>query len=367
MLHKPTIPDCQPALEWIVQLQADFVNALCRDTVSPAQVTEDWCVRLRPDADPEWLRSFVQTTLKGASTLSLMQTLAGLEADTKRKVREMVADHRRFPRLLDGSGEPPPRMRPLDELGSPPAQSALAGFLERFYDPWLYRATGIPASSTGATTRAGLVERYRAVNDELLVCPVCDGHQDYEVDHFYPKAHYPALSCHPLNLVPVCVGCNRRTNKGEKKPLDLAGAHPASRWFHPYLDAGRREVDVQISQGCVSVGATDVALHAQLRNLDWLVNLQQRWSQEYRNVHQAALRKVRGAIRRGYGATPGGLDAKLREWADEAVDTRGVEPYSFLAEAYFRRALQAGTEVHEELTTYADNTRRSAGSRPACG
>ncbi|SDP29079.1 hypothetical protein SAMN04488512_112107 [Sulfitobacter litoralis] len=68
-------------------------------------------------------------------------------------------------------------------------------------------------------------------------CPYCGGCGELiasegigTLDHFLPKARYPAFSILPINLIPACATCN--TGMGSKFPTD-----PNLQPLHPYCDA----------------------------------------------------------------------------------------------------------------------------------
>lgn len=77
--------------------------------------------------------------------------------------------------------------------------------------------------------------RPRNIYDKILVaaegkCPYCAGIGAAEtLDHYLPKARFPALSVHPLNLVPACYTCNK--GAGADFPVS-----PSLQPIHPYLD-----------------------------------------------------------------------------------------------------------------------------------
>ncbi|WP_186134481.1 HNH endonuclease [Burkholderia gladioli] len=77
--------------------------------------------------------------------------------------------------------------------------------------------------------------RPRDIYDKLLVaaqgrCPYCaEIGTARTLDHYLPKARFPALSVHPSNLIPACRDCN----------TDAGAGFPTSLHFqpiHPYLD-----------------------------------------------------------------------------------------------------------------------------------
>ena len=75
----------------------------------------------------------------------------------------------------------------------------------------------------------------RRIYDALLgaahngVCPLCQQRVASTLDHFLPKAHYPALVVTPINLVPACTDCN-------KSKLDALPRRPEEVALHPYYD-----------------------------------------------------------------------------------------------------------------------------------
>ncbi len=75
----------------------------------------------------------------------------------------------------------------------------------------------------------------RDVYDEIRslaphgICPLCLQRAVSQVDHYLPKAHYPAFAVDPRNLVPVCTDCN-----WEKGEAVISKAN--ERVVHPYFD-----------------------------------------------------------------------------------------------------------------------------------
>lgn len=61
------------------------------------------------------------------------------------------------------------------------------------------------------------------------LCPLCGYRPVDSIDHYLPKAKFPALSITPLNLIPACLGCNKR--KSEAKPNTAE-----EEFLHPYFD-----------------------------------------------------------------------------------------------------------------------------------
>ena len=101
----------------------------------------------------------------------------------------------------------------------------------------------------GTLTKKNLMDLYtsymvgttgpsRDIYDALLtaaggLCPFCGGlGHAWTLDHYLPKANFPAFSVHPGNLVPCCRDCNSGKNAS-------FGAHSHEQALHPYLDHAR--------------------------------------------------------------------------------------------------------------------------------
>lgn len=111
----------------------------------------------------------------------------------------------------------------------PPWRIGAKNFLYEFYDLWKY---GFPANIFSTPiggekyTYQNFVQEFVKENPELYICAICDGtaystrmegHVYTSVEHFFPRSIYPHLSCHPLNLVPICSYCNSYI-KGDEDP-----------------------------------------------------------------------------------------------------------------------------------------------------
>jgi hypothetical protein len=119
----------------------------------------------------------------------------------------------------------------FDEKTAPSWQKAGAKFLVNFYDE-LCSKTNLPAclfteTHISSFGRQEFLKEFMNENSNLYVCPVCDGSAYYtmvhdviytDIDHYLPKSLYPHFSCHPYNLIPICLICNERI-KGKRDPL----------------------------------------------------------------------------------------------------------------------------------------------------
>ncbi|EZP61085.1 HNH endonuclease [Exiguobacterium sp. RIT341] len=61
------------------------------------------------------------------------------------------------------------------------------------------------------------------------MCPFCGYRPVDSLDHYLPKRKFPALAISPINLIPACLGCNKK--KGEGAPTTAA-----EEFLHPYFD-----------------------------------------------------------------------------------------------------------------------------------
>lgn len=61
------------------------------------------------------------------------------------------------------------------------------------------------------------------------LCLLCNDRRPWEVDHFLPKEHYPALAILHLNLIGVCDKCNK--HKSTSCETD-----PTRQFLHPYFE-----------------------------------------------------------------------------------------------------------------------------------
>lgn len=66
-------------------------------------------------------------------------------------------------------------------------------------------------------------------NDEFKTCLICHTSEVDNLDHYLPKAKYPILSLNPINLIPICIKCNR--NK-----IDYIPKSKSDNLIHLYFD-----------------------------------------------------------------------------------------------------------------------------------
>jgi hypothetical protein len=173
--------------------------------------------------------------------------------------------------------------------------------------------------------------RGREIYDEIKLaaageCPLCGQRDVTTLDHYYPKATWPALAVSPTNLVPSCLQCNTTKNA-----TDVRG-------FHPYFDelgTGRWLVAT-----LVEINPLRAAFHIQPLPT-WPRTLAQRTSDHFRLLRLSSLyaqhagsemrairrRLERLQIRRGVTA--------VREHLEDEADSRLTdEPNSWRSALY---------------------------------
>ncbi len=339
-MHPIKVPSCSPALEWAVQLQRDILTKLCDPATNADMVTPEWVAALRPDCS-DWLKRFVQRTHHGCNLLSAIQTIEKASRAQKRAILEYFEKNQAFPEAFDPTVSSPTEVSPVQSLGADKIVSYLRTLLEAFYEIALRKGLPIDAQrNTGqGFNRNQFVETFKRENFGR-VCPFCDGDMNGpEVDHWLPKSKYPALSCHPKNLVPVCHRCNSLECKGEKVPLDSTSQRPFENWFHPYERPAHENFSVQVNSSHVSLVNGDPVQQTRLENLDKLLKLTSRWAEEYKSQTNNYLRQLAGKVRRKKikPTTEDVLEA-IQEWLEDIEAEKTKMPHSIIRRVVLGRA-----------------------------
>ena len=341
MLHPIKVPSCAPALQWLVQLQHDILAKLCASTTTKEVVTPEWIAAIRSTCHA-WLKDFSQTRHKERELLSVMRTIANAPSSRKQEILSYVEKSLAFGESFDPTVTTPKIPDAFRSLGIDEISVSLHILLEAFYEIALCRKKGLPVNSSGTTggsfNRDQFVRVFQEENNDQ-VCPFCDGEMDgAEVDHWLPKSVYPALSCHPENLVPACGRCNRL--KGKKLPLASNGSRPFDEWFHPYRRPAYAGFSIQVSNTHeVSLGSSDSQQQVRLNNFGRLINLQQRWSERYQSRKGAYLKQLADKVRRRrIEAKAEDILNTIKEWLAEIEAENTRQPHSIIRRAILERA-----------------------------
>lgn len=356
MLHPIKVPSCAPALEWLVQLQQDLLTKLCDPATTEATVTAGWIAATRPDCS-SWLEKFARRSFQKKTLLSSMQTIAAASPTQKQAIVHYFGTSQLFADAFDSTISAPTVLSSLESLGHDPTASSLRHFLEAFYEVALQN--GLPINADGHPGRG--FDRRRFVEtcqqeNYGRVCPFCDGDMNGpQVDHWLPKSKYPALSCHPKNLVPVCHRCNSRECKGEKVPLDRESAQPFDNWFHPYERAAHGNFTVAVNGSRVSLSNNDPLQQTRLNNLDHLLKLTQRWWEEYKSQKRNYLNQLaeRARKKRVQPTVDEILDT-VQGWLEDIAAERTLMPHSIMRRFVLEQANTASAPDFDGWLKHAE-------------
>ncbi|MDV6345297.1 hypothetical protein R2Q26_12190 [Nitrosomonas sp. Is37] len=343
----------------MVKFQSDLLHALCDPNLTGSHVTIEWVKLRRPDIDTDWIDRFCAWYKSGKSILDRMQVVAALPNADKQMLVDHYATNIFYADAFDNF-KAPPAIAPLPGGLSSNAAAAYRDFFELFYDPIFYSNKGYPIIDSPNTnnkrfSKDNYLEAYHAANPDVKVCPLCDGSMDgAELDHWLAKKHLPELNCYPQNLVEICGTCNSRSNKGEKLALDSKTTKPFDSWFHPHLRPAAGHFEIKIDQGVPMLVSDDPLIQTKLNKLDGLINLSERWSNEYRNQFNGIKRYIRSQCRRGTVFDENGLKDKLESLKTYAEAGQGICNHNLLETSILSLALVDDSNTFVELLIYAN-------------
>jgi hypothetical protein len=347
MLH-PVQPSCELALSWAMALQKDLIVGLCDPAMTPRKVTIRWATNLRPPVK-DWIERFVNRQYRKKKIIEHMKVIAKLSVSEKQELINHFNEILSFTNaFVDGAVQPVMR-----EIKDCPASPAVLALLEAFYELAL-RDLHLPVDANGDYGGSFSRDDYVRLHGDLnspRICPFCDGELNRpQVEHWLGKAKYPALSCHPRNLLPTCYACNA-VEKGTTPVINLGTSEPFSEWFHPYERQAFGRLKITVEPPKVKVEAKDLSDDKRVKNLDELLNLSDRWSQEYKHQKQDFLRQLRVRFRREALTQPRFLEEVniLEEAARESVYKA---PHAILQSVILERVISYA----EELAAWFDDT-----------
>ncbi|HEV2858486.1 MAG TPA: hypothetical protein VGW80_08815 [Solirubrobacterales bacterium] len=221
----------------------------------------------------------------------------------------------------------------------PEVRKAGKKLLCSMYDQ-VFRSEGFKLDDSSLVNRRSWEQAVRDANGELELCPAClmsiweepvDDRSMADLDHFLPKAIYPQLAVHGLNLVPLCKDCNSPV-KGQQDPLTPGKGRLPSIWF-PYEAAGIEEADLvfQVTNEITRTvtlkgnpGYEDKAI-----NFDRLFKVSTRWSRRLNAIHAAVHQDLKTDFPPGTPRDPAAIQAKLKTMAENkrALVIRSPENY----------------------------------------
>lgn len=178
------------------------------------------------------------------------------------------------------------------------------------------------------------------------LCLLCSFRQVDGLDHHLPRAHHPALSILPSNLVPACTQCNG---------LKGSDCHPdAARQFsHPYFDAIPRDVPWLVCEPFDQQGVwsplfdIDVGVIADA-NTRLRVRRQFDHLQLSDDYHTAAVQYVSG-FERSWSTTveTDGVDALLRQLRND-IGSLSIKHGASYWQAVLHRGLLADSRFRDD-------------------
>lgn len=249
-------------------------------------------------------------------------------------------------------------------------RQAATEVMKSFYG--LLSDNGFPSTIHGAGQdtfdRNAWMSAFWTANPELNVCPACDGQRPdcidgrirADADHFLPKSHYPFLSVHPQNLVPVCLECNRIV-KRDADPIDDQQNEPLLHTFHPYARPAIAETNVLFCRD--HAGAPKVRIEdkhgmpsRRVKGLNRVLRLEDRWRGRGKGAQESVIETVRGLARRfrrhHFPRSSQKLRSELQEARDETEKQFGRQPNALIRFSYLEFVLSDANEFSELLTEW---------------
>ncbi len=290
MLKPIRYVSCSPALRACRRLQVQLMEWLCDPNVGAGDINRGNLVppRVPTQIETNWVWRFLQKVDSGQSLLTRAITLATMSPTEKQLLQNWV----NIVDSLENQFKANPPAWPAKPAISDSAWQAFRELMEAFYEKGL--RSGLPYDANGTEVTNGGVnyaQFVKAFRDEHRlspdpyareICVLCGGVlDDIEVDHWIAKSAYPLLSVCVNNLLPICGKCNSTDNKGVKPVYSPIGF---TDWFHPYLHPtnGRIYLDYDIQTLSITAVAVNPSDTEKVSNLDTLLNLGKRWTQEFK-------------------------------------------------------------------------------------
>jgi hypothetical protein len=295
MLHRIQLPDCAPQLEKIRQFQRDVLAFACDEkTVVP--ITQEALQDSLGNERGNWLWKKLRKQRgepgETAFHLALIAVIVFVQEHPEQRQTILDAfDHDvTFHMALND-----PNFYFQYLALSEDAQKVIKSLMISFYEDFL--AAGFETEIhglLGKLEREKFIASFWDTNQGLEVCPACDERRAdvidekhfEDADHCLPKSIYPFLSLHSLNLVPLCVQCNRLF-KGDRDPIDNHNDAPLVNSFHPYLRPALEHISIQINNEKsgvrqVVIKEQDGSVSRRVESLKRVFKLHKRWPDELR-------------------------------------------------------------------------------------
>lgn len=220
----------------------------------------------------------------------LMRHYGGLESrllalmeedlDEKRKIEDILNHDMEFEHRINDSS-----FCFQEKLLSQKQTEKIRNLLLFLYDSLFYKGK---TQAFGKRFSYGDFKKGLFRYNRATVCPACLEYQNDleargEVDHYLPKAKYPALIFHPCNLAAICTECN---DIRVKKDEDVLEKRNLTEVYFPYLRAAESETTFVIKGkgGKFHVRLEPKAslptqqVEKRIAGLEQLFHLEERWS-----------------------------------------------------------------------------------------
>lgn len=314
MLHPIKPPNCIAELEKLISLQRKTLEFACTDA-------------LFRDADFEaavgaefvgWLNSLKHVGGKTSKTANrfieeIRTFIKCSPAEKMQVLQDFLSDQEFYKRIED----------PAFTFSLSPSKSdahvKARDFLVEFYD---FLGIGFPAILVGYATTApafkkeDVINGYKTTNPDIeYICPCCDSaftdsananEQGYTLEHYFPRSLYPSICLHPLNLIPMCSGCNsRKENIDPLNPSRLPLIHVSyQEVFHPVARPVIRYTDMDFHSRSTVPDAMDfISLTPPLYEnsisaYKIMYQIPSRWETNWRRIDHQVGSYLRKAVKR---------------------------------------------------------------------
>lgn len=187
--------------------------------------------------------------------------------------------------------------------------------------------------------------------NDRFICPVCLNTYGTlkelgQIDHFFPKMKYPALTFRPENLALICMLCNEGTGKGTKNPMTGTNLKEL---YLPYVRGAEGEMDIVVQTDeeaghmvKLLPGNSDPETKKRIDNDDRIFKLALRWNGQVDCTIESGMKDAREMN------TAAEVKAFLRE---EALKKRGEanrHPNMLVEAACFEYLTAAGEKAFLE-------------------
>jgi len=245
-------------------------------------------------------------------------------------------------------------------------QTLITDLMTSLYDK-LVDDKGFPKSTMQSTThfnRKHMVLQWEKLNQELNVCPTCDGEKPTQInnvplndaDHFFPKSIYPFLALHPINLVPICMECNRRV-KLDRDPLKLNDKRSMQHTFRPYVDAVADTLVVecyrdQNNELKITFNDDTGAISPKLESMINTFLLNQRWTSKANEKAKVYRRIILGWKKKFARRQNIEEEDAIREEMEYKLDELepGLEAFNIVKRSYINFALSNDLEFRDLIS-----------------